>query len=43
MLCDAHLHFIPEEISVHTSFYKGVWADKNKLYEFLDKNNIEKA
>jgi len=43
MLCDAHIHYVPEEVSVHTSFYKGVWADKDKLYEFLDANKIEKA
>ncbi|UCG34781.1 MAG: amidohydrolase family protein [Candidatus Omnitrophota bacterium] len=43
MLCDSHIHFIPEKLSVHTSFYKGVWTDKNKLYEFLDRHNIEKA
>lgn len=43
MLYDAHIHFIPEEISVHTAFYKGVWADKNKLYKFLNKNQIERA
>jgi len=43
MLCDSHIHFIPEELSVHTSFYKGVWTDKNKLYDFLDSHNIKKA
>lgn len=43
MLCDAHIHFIPEELSAHTAFYKGVWTDKVKLYEFLDKCNIDKA
>ena len=43
MLCDSHIHFIPEKLSVHTSFYKGVWTDKNKLFEFLDSHSIEKA
>lgn len=43
MLCDSHIHFIPEELGKNTSFYKGVWTDKQKLYEFLDKNKIEKA
>lgn len=43
MLCDAHIHFIPRELSIHTAFYKGVWSDKQRLYEFLDKNSIEKA
>ncbi len=43
MICDAHIHFIPKELSVHTSFYKGIWSDKEKLYEFLDKHLIEKA
>lgn len=43
MLCDSHIHFIPQEISVYTAFYKGVWADKDKLYSFLDQNNIDKA
>ncbi|UCC94395.1 MAG: amidohydrolase [Candidatus Omnitrophota bacterium] len=43
MLCDAHIHFIPEELSAHTAFYKGVWTDKNALYAFLDKQNITKA
>ncbi|UCD15638.1 MAG: amidohydrolase [Candidatus Omnitrophota bacterium] len=43
MLCDAHIHFIPQELSVHTSFYKGVWTDKGKLYDFLDIHNIGKA
>ncbi len=43
MICDSHIHFIPEGISVHTSFYKGIWTDKEKLYSHLDKNDIEKA
>lgn len=43
MICDAHVHFIPEELSAQTAFYKGLWADKGKLYEFLEQNNIEKA
>ena len=43
MLCDSHIHFIPEELSVHTSFYKGVWTDKQALQEFLERNRIEKA
>jgi len=43
MLSDAHIHFIPHELSVHTSFYKGIWTGKEKLYEFLDKHSIEKA
>ena len=43
MLCDAHIHFIPKEISEHTAFYRGVWADKDKLYRFLDENKIQKA
>lgn len=43
MICDTHIHFIPYDLSVHTTFYKGIWAEKDKLYEFLDKNNINKA
>ncbi len=43
MICDAHIHFIPQELSEHTTFYKGIWADKDKLYEFLDSSNIDKA
>lgn len=43
MLCDSHIHFIPEELSVYTSFYKGIWADKDKLYSFLDEHGIQKA
>ena len=43
MLCDAHIHFIPEELSAHTSFYKGVWSDKEALFRFLDRYDIEKA
>ncbi|MFH1519771.1 MAG: amidohydrolase family protein [Candidatus Omnitrophota bacterium] len=43
MLCDSHIHFIPQELSEHTTFYKGIWANKDKLYEFLDSNNIDKA
>lgn len=43
MLCDAHIHFIPQEVSVYTTFYKGVWTDKDKLYQFLDRNGIHKA
>jgi predicted TIM-barrel fold metal-dependent hydrolase len=43
MICDSHIHFIPESLSIHTSFYKGIWTDKNRLYEHLDKNDIEKA
>ena len=43
MICDAHIHFIPKELSVYTAFYKGIWTDKDKLLDFLNKNNIERA
>jgi predicted TIM-barrel fold metal-dependent hydrolase len=43
MIYDAHIHFIPKEISEFSSFYKGVWADKSKLFSYLEQNNIEKA
>jgi len=43
MICDTHTHFIPEELSEHIAFYKGIWANKDKLYEFLDSSNIDKA
>ena len=43
MICDSHVHFIPQELSEHTSFYKGIWANRDKLFEYLDKNNIEKS
>jgi predicted TIM-barrel fold metal-dependent hydrolase len=43
MIYDAHIHFIPPELSRHTSFYKGIWADKSKLFSYLEQNNIEKA
>ena len=43
ILCDSHIHFIPEKLSVYTAFYKGIWTDKERLYEFLDKQAIEKA
>lgn len=43
MLADSHIHFIPQELSEQTTFYKGIWADKDKLYEFLDSSNIDKA
>jgi len=43
MLTDSHIHFIPQELSAATTFYKGIWADKDKLYEFLDSSNIDKA
>ncbi|MDP2922406.1 MAG: amidohydrolase family protein [Candidatus Omnitrophota bacterium] len=43
MLCDSHIHFIPQEIAEHTSFYRGVWTQKKRLLEFLDVNKIDKA
>ena len=43
MICDAHIHYIPLEIADQTSFYKGPWADKHALYDFLEVNNIEQA
>ena len=43
MLADSHIHFIPQELSNHTTFYKGIWANKDKLYEFLDNSKIDKA
>lgn len=43
MLADSHIHFIPQELSSHTNFYKGIWANKDKLYQFLDNNNIDRA
>ncbi len=38
---DFHTHFIPEEIAGHTSFFKGVWADKQAFLKFLEDNDIE--
>lgn len=43
MLCDAHIHYIPKELSDYTDFYKGVWTDKDNLYAYLDKQDILKA
>jgi predicted TIM-barrel fold metal-dependent hydrolase len=43
MLCDSHIHFIPQGVAEHTSFYRGVWADKLRLFEFLETNKIDKA
>ncbi len=43
MICDAHIHFIPQELSVHTTFYKGIWTDQAKLCCFLDEHRIGKA
>ena len=43
MLCDAHIHYIPEELSAYNAFYKGVWADKDRLFEFLNEHKIGKA
>ena len=43
MLCDSHIHFIPQELSVHTAFYKGIWTEKEKLFEFLNDSKIDKA
>ncbi len=43
MLADSHIHLIPEELSSQTTFYKGIWANKDKLYEFLDSSKIDKA
>jgi predicted TIM-barrel fold metal-dependent hydrolase len=43
MLYDSHIHFIPKELSVHTAFYKGIWTDKEKLFNFLEENQITTA
>ncbi len=43
LIYDAHIHFIPKSLSEHTSFYKGVWTDQEKLFDYLETNNIEKA
>lgn len=43
MLCDSHIHFIPRDVSENTSFYKGIWSDKVRLFEFLEINKIDKA
>lgn len=43
MIFDAHLHFVPQEIGEYTSFYKGVWNDKQRLYDFLDQEDICQA
>ena len=40
MICDFHVHFIPRSVGEHTSFFKGVWSDKNALLKFLDDNAI---
>ncbi len=43
MICDAHIHYIPKSLSGYTSFYKGVWSDKDNLFSYLDQNRVEKA
>lgn len=43
MLTDAHIHFIPQELSAYSTFYKGIWTDKKALYDFLEMHKIEKA
>ena len=43
MLCDAHVHYIPSELGSYTSFYKGVWNDKEALYNYLDTGEITNA
>ncbi len=43
MLHDAHIHFIPEKLAGFTAFYKGIWTEKDKLYAYLDKEDIAKA
>ncbi|MCM8773620.1 MAG: amidohydrolase [Candidatus Omnitrophica bacterium] len=43
MICDAHLHFIPRLIASYSSFYKGIWTDKDKLFKFIQDNNITQA
>jgi predicted TIM-barrel fold metal-dependent hydrolase len=43
MICDSHIHYIPESLSAYTAFYKGVWTDKEKLYAHLGKHDIGKA
>lgn len=41
MICDFHTHFIPKDLAEHTTFFKGVWSDKNALIKFLEQNNIQ--
>ncbi len=43
MICDCHIHFMPSELSPYISFYGESWSDKNKLFAFLDDNDIEAA
>ncbi|MCM8801193.1 MAG: amidohydrolase [Candidatus Omnitrophica bacterium] len=43
MLCDSHIHFIPPDLAKASNFYKGVWSDKQRLYDYLSTYKIEKA
>lgn len=43
MICDFHVQYIPESVAQHTSFFKGVWSDKDALLKFLDEKNISCA
>ncbi|MBD3245775.1 MAG: amidohydrolase family protein [Candidatus Omnitrophica bacterium] len=43
MICDAHIHYIPQELSEHTSFYRGVWTRRDALYRYLEEEGIERA
>jgi len=43
MICDSHIHFIPEKLAGYTAFYKGIWTDKEKLFAHLEAHNIDKA
>ena len=43
MLCDAHVHYIPTELGSYTSFYKGIWNNKEALNNYIDTGDITKA
>jgi len=43
MICDAHLHYVPPKIGIYTSFYHGLWQDKERLFAFLQENQIARS
>lgn len=42
-IVDAHSHYIPPEVAVHTAFFKVGWSDINRQLSVMDDQGIGKA
>ena len=43
MTIDAHSHYMPPEVALHTAFFKEHWSDAEKQLRLMDEYHVAQA